>query len=246
MNLLDLPKIELHCHLDGSLRVETAIELAKKEGVKLDSYEYDKVKELLVIPKDCNSLEDYLNRFSLPVKLLQRAENLERVTFELMEDASKENVKYIEIRFAPLLHLEKGMTQKEVISSIIKGMRKAEELYDIQGNIILSCLRHHSVDSVYEVIEEGKNFIGKGVVAIDLAGGELEGFVKPYEEAMKLARESGFRVTIHAGETGYGKNVREAIEILGAERIGHGLFIFNDEEAYNLVKEKGVTIRNVP
>ncbi len=78
-------------------------------------------------------------------------------------------------------------------------MRKAEELYDIKGNLILSCLRHHSIDSVYEVIEEGKNFIGKGVVAIDLVGGELEGFVKPYKEVMKLARESGFRVTIHAG-----------------------------------------------
>lgn len=246
MNLLNLPKIELHCHLDGSLRVDTAIELAKKEGVKLDSYEYYKVKELLVIPEDCNSLENYLNRFDLPVRLLQRAENLERVAFELMEDASKENVKYIEIRFAPLLHLEKGMTQKEVISSVIKGIRKAEELYDIKGNIILSCLRHHSVDSVYEVIEEGKNFIGKGVVAIDLAGGELENFVKPYEEVMKLAREAGFRVTIHAGETGYGKNVRDAIELLGAERIGHGLFIFNDEEAYKLVKEKGVTLEMCP
>lgn len=246
MNLLNLPKIELHCHLDGSLRVETAIELAKKEGIELESYEYDKVKELLVIPEECESLNDYLKRFDLPVSILQRPENLERVAFELMEDANKENVKYIEIRFAPLFHLEKGMTQEEVIASVIKGIRKAEELYDIRGNVILSCLRHHSVDSVYEVIEAGKKFIGKGVVAIDLAGCELENFVKPYEEVMKVAREAGFRVTIHAGETGYGKNVRDAIELLGAERIGHGLFIFNDEEAYNLVKNKGVTLEMCP
>ncbi|MDZ5254695.1 adenosine deaminase [Clostridium sp. LIBA-8841] len=246
MNLLNLPKIELHCHLDGSLRVETAIELAKKEGIELDNYDYDKVKELLVIPEECESLDDYLKRFDLPVSILQRPENLERVAFELMEDANKENVKYIEIRFAPLFHLEKGMTQEEVISSVIKGIRKAEELYDIRGNVILSCLRHHSVDSVYEVIEAGKKFIGKGVVAIDLAGCELENFVKPYEEVMKVAREAGFRVTIHAGETGYGKNVRDAIELLGAERIGHGLFIFNDEEAYNLVKNKGVTLEMCP
>ena len=246
MNLLNLPKIELHCHLDGSLRVETAIELAKKERIKLESYDYDKVKELLVIPEECESLNDYLKRFDLPVSILQRPENLERVAFELMEDANKENVKYIEIRFAPLFHLEKGMTQEEVITSVIKGIRKAEELYDIRGNVILSCLRHHSVDSVYEVIEAGKKFIGKGVVAIDLAGCELENFVKPYEEVMKTAREAGFRVTIHAGETGYGKNVRDAIELLGAERIGHGLFIFNDEEAYNLVKNKGVTLEMCP
>lgn len=246
MNLLNLPKIELHCHLDGSLRVETAIELAKKEGIELESYDYDKVKELLVIPEECESLDDYLKRFDLPVSILQRPENLERVAFELMEDANKENVKYIEIRFAPLFHLEKGMIQEEVISSVIKGIRKAEELYDIRGNVILSCLRHHSVDSVYEVIEAGKKFIGKGVVAIDLAGCELENFVKPYEEVMKVAREAGFRVTIHAGETGYGKNVKDAIELLGAERIGHGLFIFNDEEAYNLVKNKGVTLEMCP
>ncbi|MDZ4993553.1 adenosine deaminase [Clostridium perfringens] len=246
MNLLNLPKIELHCHLDGSLRVETAIELAKKEGIELESYEYDKVKKLLVIPEECESLNDYLKRFDLPVSILQRPENLERVAFELMEDANKENVKYIEIRFAPLFHLEKGMTQEKVIASVIKGIRKAEELYDIRGNVILSCLRHHSVDSVYEVIEAGKKFIGKGVVAIDLAGCELENFVKPYEEVMKVAREAGFRVTIHAGETGYGKNVRDAIELLGAERIGHGLFIFNDEEAYNLVKNKGVTLEMCP
>ncbi|MGG5463186.1 adenosine deaminase [Clostridium sp. B9] len=246
MNLLNLPKIELHCHLDGSLRVETAIELAKKEGIKLESYDYDKVKELLVIPENCSSLDEYLRRFDLPVSILQKSENLERVAFELMEDANKENVKYIEIRFAPLFHLEQGMTQEEVIESVIKGIRRAEEIYDIKGNVILSCLRHHSVDSVYEVIEAGKKFIGKGVVAIDLAGCELKDFVKPYEEVMRVAREAGFRVTIHAGETGYGKNVKDAIELLGAERIGHGLFIFNDEEAYNLVKDKGVTLEMCP
>lgn len=246
MDLLNLPKIELHCHLDGSLRVQTAIELAKKEGIELESYDYEKIKELLVVPKDCSSLNQYLRRFDLPVSILQKPENLERAAFELMEDASKENVKYIEIRFAPLFHLEQGMTQEEVIESVIKGIRRAEEIYDIKGNVILSCLRHHSVDSVYEVIEAGKKFIGKGVVAIDLAGCELKDFVKPYEEVMRVAREAGFRVTIHAGETGYGKNVKDAIELLGAERIGHGLFIFNDEQAYNLVKDKGVTLEMCP
>lgn len=246
MDLLNLPKIELHCHLDGSLRVETAIELAKKEGIELESYDYDKVKELLIIPEDCSSLDEYLRRFDLPVSILQKPENLERVAFELMEDANRENVKYIEIRFAPLFHLEQGMNQEEVIESVIRGIRKAESMYDIRGNVILSCLRHHSVESVYKVIEAGKKFIGNGVVAIDLAGGEVKDFVKPYEEVMKVARDSGFRVTIHAGETGYGKNVKDAIELLGAERIGHGLFIFNDKEAYELVKQKGITLEMCP
>lgn len=245
MDLKTLPKIELHCHLDGSIRVNTAISLAKKEGI-LGNYDYDKVKEELSVNKECSSLEEYLRRFDIPIKILQNPSNLERVAFELMEDASRETIKYIEIRFAPILHIRQGMSQREVIESVLRGIKKAEKIYDIKGNLILSCLRHHPIESVYEVIEEGKNFLNRGVVAIDLAGAEVLDFVPPYKEAIKKAKELGFRVTIHSGETGYGKNVRDAIELLGAERIGHGLFIFNDEEAYRLVKEKGVILEMCP
>ena len=140
MDLLNLPKIELHCHLDGSLRVETAIELARKENIKLESYDYDNMKKLLVVPKECSSLDEYLTKFNVPISILQKPENLERVAFELMEDANKENIKYIEIRFAPLLHLKEGISQEEVIESVIRGIKKAELIYDIRGNVILSCL----------------------------------------------------------------------------------------------------------
>lgn len=246
MDLINLPKIELHCHLDGSIRVDTAIALAKEEGIELESYDYESFKGYLSVNEECSSLAEYLKKFDIPIKILQKSKNLERVAFELMEDASKENIKYIEIRFAPLLHIRQGLSQKEVIESILRGIKKAEEIYDIKGNLILSCLRHHSIDSVYEVINAGKDFLDKGVVAIDLAGCEIEDFVKPYEKAINFARSLGYRVTIHAGETGFGKNVRDAIEILKAERIGHGLFIFNDAEAYKLVKEKGIVLEMCP
>ncbi|MGL5615224.1 MAG: adenosine deaminase [Sarcina sp.] len=246
MDYRKLPKVELHCHLDGSLRPETVIELAKDCGVDLENKSYEEVKDLLVVPEDCPSLDVYLKRFDLPLKLMQNEKNLKRIAFELIEDVSKENVKYIEIRFAPLLHNRQGLNLKQVISSVLEGMKEGENKFGVKSGLILSLLRHHSVDSVYEVLEAGKEFIGKGVVAVDLAGAELEGFVPAYVEAFEKAREMGYRVTIHAGETGFSINVIEAINLLGTERIGHAVAIENDEKAYKLVKENNITLEMCP
>ena len=246
MNTNNLTKVELHCHLDGSLRVETVIELAKKEAIDLSSYDYNYVKNLLTVEEDCDSLDEYLKRFDLPNKVLQTKENLRRVTYELLEDAAKENVKYIEVRFAPIFHIKKGLALEEIIESVISGIKDAEKNYDIRGNVIISCIRGLGLDHVYQSINAGEKYIGKGVVAIDLAAEEREDFAYEYIETMKIAKEKGYRITIHAGETGFGKNVRDAITLLGAERIGHGVYIYNDEEAYKLVKEKGVTLEMCP
>ena len=123
MDINNLPKIELHCHLDGSLRVETVIELAKKENIQLDSYDYDYVKNLLTVEEDCDSLDEYLKRFDLPNEVLQTKENLRRASYELLEDAVKDNVKYIEVRFAPIFHTKKGLALEEIIESVIDGIR---------------------------------------------------------------------------------------------------------------------------
>ncbi|GAB6169584.1 adenosine deaminase [Clostridium carnis] len=246
MDIKNLPKIELHCHLDGSLRVDTVIELAKKENIQLDSYNYDDVKKLLAVPEDCNSLDEYLKRFDLPIKVLQTEGNLRRAAYELLEDAAKENVKYIEVRFAPIFHTQKGLTLDKVLESVINGIKDAQEKYDIKGNVIISCIRGLDLDHVYESIDAGEKYIGKGVVAIDLAASEKENFAIEYVDAMKIAKNKGFRITVHAGETGFGKNVRDVINLLGAERIGHGVYIYNDKEAYRLVKENKVTLEMCP
>ncbi|WP_110926430.1 adenosine deaminase [Bacillus massiliglaciei] len=246
MNFLGLPKIELHCHLDGSLRVETVIDIAEKEGVPLPAYNQEELKKELVAPLECESLDEYLKRFFLPNSVMQSRESLRRITFELFEDAAKENVKYMEVRFGPQLHTVKGLSLEEVIQSVIDGMREAESQYEIKGNIILSCLRSMSVESAFEVVEKGREFLGKGVVAIDLCAAEQAGFSEKFAEPIALAREYGYRVTIHAGETGIGKNVLEAVELLGAERIGHGVFIKDDTEAYRKVKETGVVLEMCP
>lgn len=241
-----LPKIDLHCHLDGSVRPETILDLAKKEDIKLFSYDIDDIKKALIAPFDCESLNEYLERFKIPNDIMQSKESLKRITFELLEDAAKENVKYIEIRFAPLLHTLKGLSVDEIIQSVIDGIKLGEEKYEIKGNLILSCMRNMGEDTAIKVIEEGKKFLGNYVVAIDLCGPEEKGFVHDFVKAIRLAREYGYRVTIHAGETGFGINVLDAVKLLGAERIGHGIFITNCDEAYKIVKEKGITLETCP
>ncbi len=246
MNSINLPKIELHCHLDGSVRPETIIDIAKKEGVDIPSYNVELIRNMVIAPVDCVSLDDYLKRFSIPVSIMQSKESLRRIAFELFEDSAKENVKYMEVRFAPLLHIEKGLTVQEIIESVLDGIKDAERKYDIRGNLILSCLRTMPVEGVFDVVKCGRKFLGKGVVAIDLCASENRGFCQKFMEPILLAKEYGYRVTIHAGETGVGENVLEAVQLLGAERIGHGVYIKDCKEAYDVVKDKGITLEICP
>jgi adenosine deaminase len=177
---------------------------------------------------------------------MQSKESLERIAFELLEDAAKENVKYIEIRFAPLLHTQKGLSIKEIIKSVICGIKKAESMYEIKGNIILICLKNMSIEDNLLVVKEGRRFLTKGVVGIDLAGPEEEGFSRKFKSLIDEAREYGYRITIHAGEAASGENVIDAITLLKAERIGHGVRIQGMKEALELVKYENVTLEMCP
>lgn len=242
MDFIKIPKIELHCHLDGSVRPETIIDIAKKECIDIPSYDIDVISKMMIAPLECTSLDEYLKTFTLPLKVMQSKVALRRISFELLEDCAKENVKYIEVRFAPLFHKEKGLSVDEIIEGVLEGIKDAEKIYDIKGNLILSFLKHMPVDTIYDVVESGKKYLGKGVVAVDLCGSEKAGFCKDFVEPIALAREYGYRVTIHAGETGIGKNVLEAVEMLGAERIGHGVAINDCKEAYDIVKNKDIVL----
>ncbi len=246
MNYKELPKIDLHCHFDGSVRAETIIELAKQDNIELASYDLDEVRNLLIAPDDCKSLDEYLLRFDLPNKVMQTSENIERVMYELYEDAALENVKYMEVRFGPLLHTVKGLSVDEILKSVVKGMKRAENDYDIHGNIILSFLRVMPTDRIVEVLNAGLKYLNKGICAVDLAASEVAGFSKVFKPFIDIAYDLGYRVTIHAGETGIGQNVTDAILDLHAERIGHGIYINSDEKAYDLVKDKDIVLEICP
>ena len=247
MNTIEaLPKIDLHCHLDGSVRPQTIVDIATEENIELPSYEVSKISELVKVTDDNTSLDDYLTKFNLPLDVMQSEKSLERITFEVFEDAAKENVKYMEVRFAPILHTRKGLSLEKVIESVLRGLNKAENTYEIKGNLILSCLRTMPQKDSYSVIEAGKKFINRGVVAVDLAGPERENFSNDYILLINKARYYGYDVTIHAGEAGDFENVMESINLLHAHRIGHGVKIMNSIPAQQLVKEKSIYLEMCP
>lgn len=249
MNYFDLPKIDLHCHLDGSVRPQTIIDLADEQNLTLPTRDIAQIQQMMIAPETCPNLDEYLKRFELPGMVMQTAQALERISFELFEDAAKENVKYMEVRFGPLLHQVKGLSLDEIMQSVVRGMKRAEARYDIHGNYILSILRTMPKDQIKAVLEAGAKHINKeesGIVAFDLAGSELPGFCHEFIPYAEYAKSLGYHVTIHAGEQGAGQNVHDAIALLGAERVGHGIFIHNHPQAYQLVKDEAVALETCP
>jgi adenosine deaminase len=246
MNYFNLPKIDLHCHLDGSVRPQTILDIARQEGMSLPSDNINEISSLMIAPESCANLDTYLQRFKLPLSVMQTQASIERIAYEVFADAAQENVKYLELRFAPLLHLQKGLNLDQVISSALEGMFRAEKRFDIHGNFILSVLRNMPKDDINELIDVGANYLNKGVVAFDLAGSETPGFCEEFIPYAEYARERGYQITIHAGEQGNGQNVHDAISLLAAKRIGHGIAITSHAKAYALVKRQAVVIESCP
>ena len=244
--LKKLPKVELHCHLDGSVRPQTVLDLAQAEGIDLPTYNLEDLKSYLQVPDDCPSLKVYLERFALPNKVMQTADNLYRIATELIADVAADGVKYIEIRFAPRLHMDKGLTFDEIVESLLQAIHEAPQKQGIHANLILCCMRNEDVKHSIEVVEAGQKFLGKGVVAVDLAGNEQDFPPELHKAAFDLAKEYGYHITVHAGETGIGENVEKSIQLLHAERIGHGLFCKDVPTSYNLVKSEQIPLEMCP
>ncbi len=226
----NLPKVELHLHLDGSLRVDTVFELAQQGGIDLPVSDSSELKRYLEVGQDCESLKDYLNKFNLPLQVLQQSQAaLARVVFELIEDCAKENIKYVEIRFSPLI-LTENFAKEEVVEAVLAGISAGEQEYNIEANLILSCMRHHSPAKSLEVVDLAIKYQDKGVVAVDLAGNEADFSPELHQKAFELAYQAGLHRTVHAGEAAGAKSVKSAINILKAERIGHGVNSNQDQE----------------
>lgn len=242
---MEIPKIELHCHLDGSVRVETMYELLLEQG-EISPMEMEQFEQMVRVKEDCKSLKEYLEKFKYPLKVMQRKEYLERITYELLEDLSLQNVKYVEIRFAPFLHMEEGLTFNEIVESVLRGMEKGQEEFGILSNVILICMRHEGVENSIEIVERGEKYLGKGVVAVDLAGNEADFPPEIHKEAFQLAFKKGYNITVHAGETGTEENIVKSIELLHADRIGHGIAAIKDPNIMELIKDRGIHIEMCP
>jgi len=239
----DMPKVILHLHLDGSLRPETVYKWLVEQG---GSVTLDEVKDKLMVDKDCRDLNQYLEKFALPVEVLQTEENIEQATFELFEDLAEQNVIYAEVRFAPSLHIKRGLSYSQIVEAAINGMEKAKQEFAIDGNLILCCMRgKENFKENFETLEVAKRYFGQGVCAVDLAGAEALFATGEFEEVFKKARALGLPFTIHAGEAAGTESIKKALDF-GAIRIGHGVRCLEDSSVVEELVRKGVVLEVCP
>ena len=234
---------ELHLHLDGSLRPETVWELAKEQGIRLPAESAEEVKYKMEVPEDCRTLEEYLERFDLPLLVLQRADAIERVTYELVEDLAKEGVDYAEIRFAPQLSVNGGLTQDEVVEAAIRGAERGMKTYpEIRVGLILCCMRGADNEALnMQTVETAKKYLGPVVCAVDIAGAEGLFPTENFAPVFAKVREYGIPMTIHAGEAAGPDSMKTALSF-GTKRIGHGVAAINDPELIWRLIDENVTL----
>ena len=222
------PKVELHEHLDGGLRPETIIELAEERNIILPSHDRDELKAWFSKGSAEKSLSLYLEAFSVTVSVMQDKESLKRVAMEELEDLAKDNVVYAEIRFAPILHTEKGLSMEEVVEAVLEGLQEGRRKTGVEFGLILCAMRHQSPELSLEVAELAVAFSERGVVGFDLAGDESGNPAKKHIKAFEFIRAHNFNLTIHAGEAFGLESIWQAIQICGAQRIGHGTRLTDD------------------
>ena len=240
-----MPKAELHLHLDGSLRVETALELARSRGVDAPT-SYAAMFKALVAPARLASQAELLTRFELPIALLQDAEALERVAAELVETKAAEGVRYVEIRWGPALHLDRGMGLADGIAAVCRGARDAAQRSGITVRLICTALRSHDPLATVTLAETAAGFRDEGLTGWDLAGPEAA-WPDPlrFATAFEAARAGGLRITLHAGEWGGATQVRRALQ-LDPERIAHGPGTIDDPGLMAELIQRRVTLDLCP
>lgn len=240
--LLQLPKTDLHVHLDGSLRVETMLELAQQQGLELPASDAEGLRKLVQVGENCQSLEEYLKAFDITLSVLQDFESLRRTAFELAEDSALENVKYLEVRFCPLLHTQKGLSMPQIVKAVLQGLADAERQYDIITGVIVCGIRHISPKSSLELASLTISFKNRGVVAFDLAGAEYDNPAKDHKAAFELILNENINCTVHAGEAFGPKSISQAIHYCGAHRIGHGTRLIEDRDMLNYVNDHRIPL----
>src|ERR1700730_11524071 len=236
-----LPKIDPHCHLDASVRIATVAELGRQIGLTLP----EPLAPALVAPEICLNLADFLLRIDLALEVMQHRDQLIRIAREFVEDLALDRVIYGEVRFAPQLHLRQGLTLQEVVEAVHEGLLQGQREFGVATGLILCCLRHEPRARSVEIATLALANRDK-VCALDLAGDEARFSGAAHAEAFALARAEGLRRTVHAGEAAGAESIAEALMVLGAERIGHGVRIEESSEVEQAVREAGVTLEMCP
>lgn len=245
-DLQRLPKTDLHVHLDGSLRIETILDLAAQQKVKLPGDTPDALRPFVQVGDDCKSLVEYLKAFDVTLSVMQTYDSLVRTAFELAEDAAKENVRYMEVRYSPILHQQKGLTLHAIVQAVLEGLAQAEKRYDIKTGVILCGMRHISPEISLKLADLTVAFKNKGVVGFDLAGAEEDFPAKRHKEAFGRVLANNINCTLHAGEAYGPESVHQAIHLCGAHRIGHGVRLVEDGDLLNYVNDHRIPLECCP
>lgn len=238
--------IDLHVHLDGSVRLETMIQLAKEQRENLPSFKSEKLKEYILSPTSMNNFADYIKRFDLSLALLQSRHAIHQVMYELVRDLDNQGLLYAEIRLTPQSHILKGLTQHQVVDAALDAMHSAlRDSKQIKTNLILCTMRGADEKDNFETVVETVNAMGKGVSGMDLLGDEIKYGTQLYEGQFRLLREENIPFTVHAGVMVGADSIEQAIEY-GASRIGHGVRAKENPKLMELLKEKEIVLEMCP
>ena len=240
-----MPKTELHLHLDGSLRVDTALDLARTRGIDAPRT-WAGMSAALIAPMPCANQAELLRAFDLPIALMQDAEALERITTELVETKAADGVRYLEIRWGPLLHVARGLSLADGIAAVCRGARDAASRTGVVVRLISTALRSHDPTANVELARTAARYRDEGLTGWDLAGPEAA-FPDPltHADAFGVAHAEGLRITTHAGEWGGAAQVRRALAV-DPERIAHGPGAADDQGLCEELIARGVTLDLCP
>ena len=243
MDWKQMPKVELHCHLDGSMRPQTVLDLAREQDVSLPKNTVDGLKEYLTVNDDCPSLGEYLKGFDVTLSVLQTAGAIKRCAYELFMDLHDDGVIYAEVRFGPTLHRQKGLHAVDAIKAVYAGYKQAHDECGIQGGVIACGIRHLGEKDVAAALMAAIE--SDCVLGVDLAGAEGPFPASVFTEAFGLVNSQHLPVTIHAGEADGAHSIHSALK-LGARRIGHGTRLFEDDYLMNVVLRDRIHLEICP
>lgn len=235
-----LPKAELHVHLDGSLRPETMIELARAQKVKLPAEDAAALRRYMLVD-NVRNLEEYLERYLVTLAVMQTPRALERVAYEFVQDVARENVRYVEVRFCPALHTP-ALTLAQAVEAPLEGVQRGAKETGVRVGLIICGLRTLSPSVSQDLARLAADYRAAGVVAFDLAGAERGHPAKDHAKAFAYATAHGLPCTCHAGEADGADSIRQALHVCGAQRIGHGTRLFEDAEVEAEVRERRIPL----
>ncbi len=241
-----LPKTDLHCHLDGSLRLRTMLELADQQKIKLPADSEEGLAKAMKIGEAHGSLEGYLKGFDTTLSVMQTEEALHRTAYELAIDAAAENCRLLEVRYAPVLHSQKGLKPTVVVESVLEGLRQAQRETGIIAGVLVCGIRNMSPETSLRLAELSVAYKNRGVLGFDLAGAEHGNPAKDHQEAFQLILNNNINCTVHAGEAYGPVSIAQAIHYCGAHRIGHGVRLREDGDLLNYVNDHRIPLECCP